>query len=138
MNALRQFTTIVRLKIDVNHFHFRFIIRVIVARNRLQHTPRAMRGADYRNTLQTRYHLIAAMFRPTSLQGQCHVPKLTQLMKLKTIYNNISKLDRLLSIGHQFLSHIGHLRAKLGPGTLRSGILIDTPLSHVCADVPRG
>jgi hypothetical protein len=29
--------------------------------------------------------------------------------KMKMIYNNTSKLDRLLSNGHELLSHFGHL-----------------------------
>jgi hypothetical protein len=29
-------------------------------------------------------------------------------MKMKIIYNNTNNLDRLLSNGHQFLSHLGH------------------------------
>jgi hypothetical protein len=34
----------------------------------------------------------------------------------------MSKLDRLLSNGHKLLSHLGHLGAKIGPGTLRQGM----------------
>jgi hypothetical protein len=53
-------------------------------------------------------------------------------MKMKMIYNKISKMDRLLSNGHQLLSHLGHLRAKIGPGTLQQGTPIDTPICNVC------
>jgi hypothetical protein len=31
----------------------------------------------------------------------------------KLIYNNTNKLDRLLSNGHRFLSHLRHSRAKI-------------------------
>jgi hypothetical protein len=37
---------------------------------------------------------------------------------MKVTYKNTNNLDRLLSNGHQLLiNHIGHLRAKNGPGT---------------------
>jgi hypothetical protein len=32
-----------------------------------------------------------------------------QRMKMDMIYNNTSKLDRLLSNGHNVLGHLGHL-----------------------------
>jgi hypothetical protein len=41
------------------------------------------------------------------------------IAKLKLHYNNIGKLDRVLANGHRLHSHLGHLRAKIGPGTLR-------------------
>jgi hypothetical protein len=40
---------------------------------------------------------------------------------MKMINNNINKVDRLLSDGHKLLGHLGHLRVKVGPGTLRRG-----------------
>jgi hypothetical protein len=45
--------------------------------------------------------------------------------KDKNIYNKTGKLDRLLSSGHHMLIHLGHLRAKTGPGTLRPSTSID-------------
>jgi hypothetical protein len=38
-------------------------------------------------------------------------------MKKKIIYIYTGKVDPLLPKGHQLLSHLGHLRAKIGPGT---------------------
>jgi hypothetical protein len=48
------------------------------------------------------------------------------------IYNNTGKMDRLLSNGHHLLSHIGHLKARIGPGTLRPCVPTDTPICNVC------
>jgi hypothetical protein len=54
-------------------------------------------------------------------------------MKIKMIYNNTCKLDWLLSNnGHRLLNHLEHFRAKIGPGTLRPGKLVDTPIYNVC------
>jgi hypothetical protein len=36
-------------------------------------------------------------------------------LKLKFIYNNTTKLNRLSSNGHRSLKDFGHLRAKIGP-----------------------
>jgi hypothetical protein len=36
-------------------------------------------------------------------------------LKMNIIYNNTIKLDMLLSNGHQLLSHLEHIRAKIGP-----------------------
>jgi hypothetical protein len=53
-------------------------------------------------------------------------------MKIKMIYNNASKQDRIMSNGHQLLNDFGQLRAKIGPGTLRPRTPIDTPICNVC------
>jgi hypothetical protein len=58
--------------------------------------------------------------------------KILGTKKMKIIYNNTGKVDRLLSIGHRLLSHLGHLRAKIWPGTLRPCTPIDTPICNVC------
>jgi hypothetical protein len=54
-------------------------------------------------------------------------------MKMKIIYNNTSKLHRLLSNGHYLLSQLGHLRAKIGP-VLFDRVHLSTHLSlmRVC------
>jgi hypothetical protein len=39
-------------------------------------------------------------------------------MKMRIIYNNNSKYDRLsLSIGYEMFNHLGDFKAKIGPGT---------------------
>jgi hypothetical protein len=54
-------------------------------------------------------------------------------MNMKHIYNNTSKLDRVMSNGHHLPIHLGHLpRAHIGPGTLRPSTPFDTPISNVC------
>jgi hypothetical protein len=42
------------------------------------------------------------------------------------------QMDRLLCNGHELLSHLGDLRAKIGPGSLRQGTPLDTPICNVC------
>jgi hypothetical protein len=56
----------------------------------------------------------------------------SQPMKIKMIYNNTIKHDRLLSDDHPLLSHLGHLREKIGLDTLYPGTPIDTPMCNVC------
>jgi hypothetical protein len=52
------------------------------------------------------------------------------LFKLKLNYNNIGKLDRLLSNRHYLLFHLG-LGRTIKLGNLRPYTPIDTPIFHV-------
>jgi hypothetical protein len=56
-------------------------------------------------------------------------------LKMIMIYNNTNKMDRLMSNGHQLLSHLGHLRAKVGR-VLFDHVYLSTHLFAMCADVP--
>jgi hypothetical protein len=58
----------------------------------------------------------------------------TQPPKMKIIRNNASKMDRLLSNGHQLLSHLGHLEEKLGR-VLFNHVHLSTHFVAMCADV---
>jgi hypothetical protein len=61
-----------------------------------------------------------------------------KLNKNKMIYNNTSKIDRLMSNGYHLLSHVGHLRAKIGPRKLDQ-VYQYTHLSAImCADILGG
>jgi hypothetical protein len=68
--------------------------------------------------------------RIKSVTSRCTIPYSILLRdnKDKMIYSDTNKLDRQLSNGHQMLGHLGKLRAKIGPGTLRPCAPIDTPM----------
>jgi hypothetical protein len=51
---------------------------------------------------------------------------------MKMFYNDTIKMYRLVSIGHHLPSHLGYVRAKIGPDTLRPVTPIDTPICKVC------
>jgi hypothetical protein len=53
-------------------------------------------------------------------------------MKMKIIYNNTNKMDRLGYNGQHLLSYLGHLRAKIGPDTLRPCTHVETRVCNVC------
>jgi hypothetical protein len=57
-------------------------------------------------------------------------PSIEKKKYMKMIYNNTNKVDRLLSSGHQY--HLGHLRGKMGPGTLRPLTPINTTICNAC------
>jgi hypothetical protein len=53
-------------------------------------------------------------------------------LEMKMIYNHTNKHDLMLPNGQQLLSNLGHLRAKLGPGTLRPSSPNDATIRNVC------